>query len=86
MARIQAVQGIRAADSRLLRLASVVLILADGSTVRTLSVIFGLELVFVTDGEGRCVYAGAVPGSSRPALRQTLDEALEHHGPALPDL
>ena len=86
VARIRAVPGIRAADSRLLRLASVVLLLADGATVRTLSAIPGLELVFVTDGEGRCVYAGAVPGSSRPALRRTLDEAREQHGPALLDL
>jgi hypothetical protein len=81
--RIQAVPGIRAADSRLLRLSSVALMLLDGSTVRTLSVIPGVELVFVTDGEGRCAYAGAVSGSNRPALRQVLDEAREHHRSAL---
>jgi len=86
VARLQAVPGIRAADPRLLRLASVALLLADGSTVRTLSTIFGLELVFVTDGEGRCIYAGALPGSSRAALRRALDEAREQHSPALPDL
>jgi pimeloyl-ACP methyl ester carboxylesterase len=86
VARIQTVPGIRAADSILLRLATVSLMLADGSTVRTLNVVPGVELVFVTDGEGRCVYAGAVPWSSRPALRQALDEAREHYGPVLSDL
>lgn len=83
VARLRAVPGIRAADSRLLRLASVALMLMDGSTVRTLNAIPGVELVFVTDGEGRCAYAGAVSGSSRPALRQALDEAREHHRSAL---
>lgn len=83
VARIQAVPGIRAADSRLLRLSSVALMLIDGSTVRTLSAIPGVELVFVTDGEGRCAYAGAVAGSNRPALRQALDEAREQHHSAL---
>jgi pimeloyl-ACP methyl ester carboxylesterase len=83
VARIQAVPGIRAADPILLRLASVALLLADGSTVRTLKVVPGVELVFVTDGEGRCAYAGSVPSSSRSALRQALDEAREHHGPTL---
>ena len=83
VARIRAVPGTRAADSRLLRLANVALMLADGSTVRTLSAIPGLELVFVTDGEGRCVYAGAVPAASRPALRRALDETRELLGPAL---
>ncbi|HZO28028.1 MAG TPA: lysophospholipase [Chloroflexota bacterium] len=86
VARIQAVPGIRPADARLLRLASVSLMLADGSTVRTLNVIPGIELVFVTDGEGRCAYAGAVPWSSRPALRQVLDEAREHLRSAILDL
>jgi pimeloyl-ACP methyl ester carboxylesterase len=85
-ARVQAVPGIRAADPRLLRLARVVLMLADGSTIRTLNAIPGQELVFVTDGEGRCVYAGSVPGSSRSALRQALDEAREQHRSALLDL
>jgi hypothetical protein len=85
VARIQAVPGIRAADPRLLRLARVVLMLGDGSTIRTLNAIPGQELVFVTDGEGRCVYAGSVPGSSRPALRQALDEAREQHRPTLLD-
>jgi pimeloyl-ACP methyl ester carboxylesterase len=86
VARLQTVPGIRAADPFLLRLASLTLMLADGSTLRTLNVIPGVEVVFVSDGEGRCVYAGAVPWTSRPALRQALDEAREHHGPALHDL
>jgi len=42
--------------------------------------------VFVTDGEGRCVYAGSVPGSNRAALREALDAARGQHGPTLPDL
>jgi pimeloyl-ACP methyl ester carboxylesterase len=86
VARMQTVPGIRAADPLLLRLASVSLMLADGSTVRTLNVIPGVELVFVTDGEGRCVFAGAVPWSNRTALRQALDEAREHHRSILLDL
>jgi hypothetical protein len=84
--RIQAVPGIRTADPLLLRLASVSLMLADGSTIRTLNVIPGVELVFVTDGEGRCAYAGAVPWPSRSALRQALDETREQYRPALLDL
>lgn len=86
VARIQAVPGIRAADARLLRLAGVSLMLADGSTVRMLNVIPGVELVFVTDGEGRCAYAGTVTGSGRAALRQALDEAREQLGPTLLEL
>ena len=86
VARIQAVPGIRPADSRLMRLATVSLMLADGSTVRTLSVITGFEQVFVTDPEGRCVYAGTAPRPRRPALRQALDDACEQHGPNLLDL
>ena len=76
----------RAAIIAALCCAGVALMLADGSTVRTLSAIPGRELVFVTDGEGRCVYAGTVLGSGRAALRQALDEAREQHGPTLPDL
>jgi pimeloyl-ACP methyl ester carboxylesterase len=85
VARIQGVPGIRTADPFLLRLANVVLLLADGSTVRTLNVIPGVELVFVTDGAGRCAYAGAVQSSNREALRRALEEAREHHRTALLD-
>lgn len=86
VARVQAVPGIRAADARLLRLASVALMLADGSTIRTLNIIPGVELVFITESEGRCAYAGAVPWSSRSALRRALDETRERHRPILLDL
>ena len=85
VARMQAVPGIRASDPFLLRLARVTLMLADGSTIRTLNIIPGVELVFVTDGEGRCAFAGAVPWSSRAALRRALDETRKHHRPALLD-
>jgi pimeloyl-ACP methyl ester carboxylesterase len=79
VARIQAVPGIRAADPRLLRLAGVTLMLADGSTIRTLNVFPGVDLVFVVDGEGSCSYAGAAPWWSRSALSTVLDEARERH-------
>ena len=79
MARIQAVPGIRAAEPRLMRLASVAMMLADGSTVRTLNAMPGLELVFVADGEGRCRFAGAVPWTAKAAYQQTLGYLREEH-------
>jgi pimeloyl-ACP methyl ester carboxylesterase len=81
VARLAAVPGARPADARLLRLAQVQMMLADGTTVRTLRSIPGLVLVFVVDGEGRCAYAGQVPRASRPALDAALDEIrAEHRG------
>ena len=79
--RLRAVPGIRAGDPLLLRLATVALMLADGSTIRTLNAIPGVDLVFVVDGEGRCVFAGTVPWSSRAALKQALDEIQERLQP-----
>ena len=86
VARVQAVPGILPADPLLLRLARVTLLLADGSTIRTLDAVPGVELVFITDGAGRCVYAGAAPWSSRAALHQALDTVREHHRAATLDL
>jgi pimeloyl-ACP methyl ester carboxylesterase len=83
VARIESIPGISPAEPRLLRLAHVLLMLADGTTIRTLNVIPGVDLVFVADGEGWCLYAGAVPWSSRPDLRHALDEIREQHRSAL---
>jgi pimeloyl-ACP methyl ester carboxylesterase len=84
--RVNAVPGIRPAEPQLLRLARVSVMLADGTTIRTLSIVPGVELVFVVDGEGCCVYAGAAPWSSRSALRQALDEIREQNRSSLLDL
>jgi pimeloyl-ACP methyl ester carboxylesterase len=81
--RLRAVPGIRSADPLLLRLATVSLMLVDGSTIRTLSAIPGMELVFVVDGEGRCAFAGAVPWTSNAELRRALDEIQERLQPDL---
>jgi pimeloyl-ACP methyl ester carboxylesterase len=85
VARIAAIPGIRPGESRLLQLAQVAIMLADGTTIGTLSSIPGLRLVFVADGEGRCVYAGQVPRASRPALEEALEEIRAQHRSALLD-
>ena len=74
VAHLQSIPGLRPADPRLLRLAPVRLMLADGTNIRTLQAIPGRDLVFAVSGEGRCMLAGTVPGASRPALDQTLAE------------
>jgi pimeloyl-ACP methyl ester carboxylesterase len=85
VARIAAVPGIRPADARLRRLARIQSMLSDGTTIRLLGAIPGLELVFVANGEGACVYAGAVPSSSRAALRRAFDDIRELHRSVLLD-
>jgi pimeloyl-ACP methyl ester carboxylesterase len=85
VARIAAVPGIRPADPRLRRLARIQVMQADGTTIRLLGTIPGLELVFVANGEGHGVYAGAVPASSRSALRHALTEIREQHRSVLLD-
>jgi hypothetical protein len=83
VARIAAVPGIRPAHPHLRRLAQIHLMLADGTTIRLLGAIPGLELVFVATGEGACIYAGAVPSSSRAALHRALDEIRQECRAAL---
>jgi pimeloyl-ACP methyl ester carboxylesterase len=85
VAGIEAIPGIRAAEPRLLRLARVSVMLADGSTIRTLGLLPGVELAFVADGAGQCLYAGAVPWPSRRVLRQALDAIREQHRALLLD-
>lgn len=85
LARIAAIPGLRPAEPKLLRLAQVVVMLADGTTIRTLNAIPGLLLVFVVDGEGRCRYAGLVPRASRPDLNHMLEEIRAQHHPAVLD-
>jgi pimeloyl-ACP methyl ester carboxylesterase len=82
---IAAIPSIRPIEPRLLRLAQVPLMLADGTTVRTLRSIPGLVQVFVVDAEGQCVYAGQVPRASRPALDETLAEIRAQHQAILLD-
>ncbi|MFN8636228.1 MAG: lysophospholipase [Chloroflexota bacterium] len=84
-ARVQAIPGIRPAEPQLMRLARVAVMLADGPTVRTFNIMGGVELVFVAHGEGGCVYAGAVPWSSRSALRHLLGELRTRHPSVLPE-
>jgi pimeloyl-ACP methyl ester carboxylesterase len=79
VAQLTAIHGIRPADTRLLRLAQVQMMLADGTTVRTLSSIPGLLLVFVVDGGGQYVYAGQMPRASRPALDAALEQIRARH-------
>jgi pimeloyl-ACP methyl ester carboxylesterase len=79
-ARLQAVPGILAAEPGLMLVAKVSMMLADGTTIRTLSPMPGLELVFLADGEGTCRFAGAVPWTAKTAAQQALDEIRgEHH-------
>jgi len=70
--QIQAVPGIQATDPRLLRLARVSVMFADGSTIRQVQAVPGVELVFVADGEGNCLYAGCLPWPKHRGLRQTI--------------
>jgi len=83
IAALQRIPGIRPAEPQLARLASVALMLADGSTVRLLNAVPGVDLVFVADGQGVCRYAGAVPWPNGPALREALDMIREISHPTL---
>lgn len=81
--RISAIPGIRPAEPRLMHLAQVDVMLADGTTIRTLNALLGLRMVFVADSEGQCRYAGSVPSSSRSALERTVSEIQAHYEPHL---
>jgi pimeloyl-ACP methyl ester carboxylesterase len=83
LGQISAIPGIGPAEPRLMHLAQVAVMLADGTTVRTLNALPGLRMVFVADGEGRCVYAGSVPSSGRAALEQTLAGIRTRYEPHL---
>jgi pimeloyl-ACP methyl ester carboxylesterase len=78
-ARFQAIPGIIAAEPGLMLVAKIVMMLADGTTIRTLTPMPGLELIFVADGEGRCRFAGAVPWTARAAYQLALAEARDEH-------
>lgn len=87
-ARIAALPDVRPAEPRLqrmVRLAQVVVMLSDGTTIRTLNAVPGLLLAFVADGAGRCRYAGLVPRDSRQALHALLEEIRAQHHPAESD-
>jgi pimeloyl-ACP methyl ester carboxylesterase len=72
--QIAVVPGINLAEPQMFRFARVAGMFADGSTIRRFDVVPGFELVFLADGEGRCVFAGGVSWSGRRALRQILQE------------
>jgi pimeloyl-ACP methyl ester carboxylesterase len=72
--RIRAIPGITAAEPGLMLVAKVTTMLADGTTIRTLSLMPGLDLVFLADAEGICRFAGAVPRAAKAAAQQTLSE------------
>ncbi|MCC7367102.1 MAG: lysophospholipase [Chloroflexi bacterium] len=69
---LRATPGLLPAESSLMMVSKVVLMLKDGTTVRTISPVPGLELVFVADREGRCQYAATVPWTAQAAYQQAL--------------
>jgi pimeloyl-ACP methyl ester carboxylesterase len=80
-ARLRTIPGIMAAEQGLMLVAKVILMLADGTTIRTLTPMPGLELVFLADGEGHCRFAGAVPWTAQAAAQQMLAEIQAEHQP-----
>jgi hypothetical protein len=66
-----------------MHLAQVDVMLADGTTIRTLNALLGLRVVFVADSTGQCQYACIVPSSSRGALEQALAEIRDRYEPHL---
>lgn len=86
IAELERIPGIRPAEPQLARFASIVLMLADGATVRLLNVMPGVDLVFVADGHGTCQYAGAVPWPRGATLRDALAAIREQtNGSVLAD-
>jgi pimeloyl-ACP methyl ester carboxylesterase len=83
VAQLAAVPGMRPAEPRLLPLAQVDTMLADGTTIRTLNAIPGLRVVCVADSTGQCVYAGSVPWTGRAGLDQTLAAIKARYEPHL---
>lgn len=83
VAHFQAIQGMLPAEPALMMVAKVAMMLADGTTVRTLTPMPGLEVVFVADGEGRCRFAGAVPWTAKAAYQQTMGYLREEHQPSV---
>jgi pimeloyl-ACP methyl ester carboxylesterase len=79
IAQIQTVPGVRPVEAQLFRLARVIVMFADGATIRLFDIVPGLELIFVADAEGRCVYAGGVPWPRRRALRRAVHEMTQEH-------
>jgi pimeloyl-ACP methyl ester carboxylesterase len=81
--QVSTIPGLHPTEPRLMHLAQVDLMLADGTTIRTLNGIPGLRIVFVADSAGHCVFAGSVPSSARDALEQTLAEIRAQYEPHL---
>jgi hypothetical protein len=79
VAHFKAIPGMLPAEPGLMLVAKVATMLSDGTTVRTLTPMPGLEVVFVADGEGRCRFAGAVPWTAKAAYQQALTEIRDEH-------
>lgn len=77
--RLRAIPGVMAAEPGLILVAKVTMMLADGATIRTLSPMPGLDLIFLADGEGNCRFAGAVPWTAKAAAQQALTEIRDEH-------
>ena len=83
VAHFQAIPGRLPAEPGLMMMAKVTMMLADGTTIRTLTLMPGLELVFVADGEGRCRFAGGVPWTAKAAYQQALSEIRDEYQQSL---
>jgi pimeloyl-ACP methyl ester carboxylesterase len=83
IAQIRAVPDIRPAEAQWFRLARVAVMFADGATIRLFDIMPGLELIFVADAEGRCVYAGGTPWPRRRVLRRAIHALVADHHAAL---
>jgi hypothetical protein len=70
--QLSAVPGLQPADPRLCRLAPVWMMFEQGSTVRHWQQLPGLDLVFVADPAGACLFSGMVSWERRAALRRLL--------------
>ncbi|MGE3272274.1 MAG: alpha/beta hydrolase [Chloroflexota bacterium] len=83
VARLKAIPSIRPAEPQLMRVAKVTMMLADGSTIRTQTAMPGVDLVFLADCEGRCLYAGAAPSVRGGGVQQALAAIRETHHAAV---
>jgi pimeloyl-ACP methyl ester carboxylesterase len=74
IARLRAVPGLLPAEQSLMLMAKLAMMLSDGTTLRTLTPMPGLEVVFLADGDGRCRFAATVPWTAKAAYQQVLAE------------
>jgi pimeloyl-ACP methyl ester carboxylesterase len=79
VARLRSIPGLLPAEQSLMLMAKVALMLTDGTTIRTIAPMPGLEVVFLADGEGRCRFAGTVPWTAKSAYQQALADLRAEH-------